>query len=142
MLQIDVNVLVNAGHTDAPEHQRYAAWLDELVNSPQPFAVSELVLSAFVRVMMQLTKRDPEPRMPRFLDFSDTLRSRPRCVVVRPGPRQWEIFRSLCLVPGITAGHVSDAYHAATAIEYGHEWVSDDADFGRFPGLRWRRPFD
>jgi uncharacterized protein len=26
------------------------------------------------------------------------------------------------------------------AIEHGCEWVTNDADFARFPGLRWRPP--
>lgn len=142
MLQIDVNVLVNAARVDSPEHERYAAWLENLVNSPQPFAISELVLSAFVRVMMQMSKRDPAVRIQRFLDFADVIRSRPQCVLVRPGSRQWDIFRSLCEVPGLKPAQVSDAYHAATAIEWDHEWISDDGDFAMFPGLRWRRPFD
>jgi hypothetical protein len=28
---------------------------------------------------------------------------------------------------------VADAWHAALAIEHGCEWISDDADFARFP---------
>jgi hypothetical protein len=37
---------------------------------------------------------------------------------------------------------VPDAYLAALAIEHGCEWISADRDFARFPGLRWRHPFD
>ena len=37
---------------------------------------------------------------------------------------------------------VPDAYLAALAIESGSEWITTDRDFVRFPGLRWRRPFD
>lgn len=35
---------------------------------------------------------------------------------------------------------VTDAYLAALAIETRAGLVSADRDFGRFPGLRWRRP--
>ena len=33
-----------------------------------------------------------------------------------------------------------DAHIVALAMEYGAEVHSNDADFGRFPGLRWRNP--
>ena len=31
---------------------------------------------------------------------------------------------------------------AAMAIEVGATFITTDAGFARFPGLRWRRPFD
>jgi predicted nucleic acid-binding protein len=47
----DVNVLVYAHREDAVDHERYAAWLDEALDSEQAYGVSELVLSRFVRVV-------------------------------------------------------------------------------------------
>ena len=41
---------------------------------------------------------------------------------------------------GVGANLVTDAHIAALAIEYQAEVHSSDADFGRFPGLRWRNP--
>ena len=41
----DVNVLIYAHRQDAPEHDRYAAWLRALVEAPEPFAVAEIVLA-------------------------------------------------------------------------------------------------
>lgn len=49
MILADVNVLVYAFATQAPDHGRYPAWLDRAVAGPEPFGVSELVLSAVVR---------------------------------------------------------------------------------------------
>ena len=37
---------------------------------------------------------------------------------------------------------VQDAWFAALAIEHGCQWISTDAVYGRFRGLRWQRPFD
>ena len=37
---------------------------------------------------------------------------------------------------------MSDAYHAALALEHGAELLTADRDFARFPGLRWRHPLD
>jgi len=39
------------------------------------------------------------------------------------------------------AGNLTtDAHLAAIAIEYQYELHSNDTDFARFPGLRWRNP--
>ena len=47
----DVNVLIYAHRQDAPEHHRYAAWLRALVEAPEPFAVAEIVLAGFLRIV-------------------------------------------------------------------------------------------
>jgi hypothetical protein len=35
---------------------------------------------------------------------------------------------------------VTDAYFAAPAMESGAEWITEDRDYARFPGLHWRHP--
>ncbi len=47
----DVNVLIYAHREDAPEHRRYAAWLRTLTAAPEPFALSEVVLAGFLRIV-------------------------------------------------------------------------------------------
>ena len=37
MLLIDVNVLVYAFRQDVPDHDRYAAWLGELINGDEAY---------------------------------------------------------------------------------------------------------
>jgi len=56
------------------------------------------------------------------------------------GSRHWAIFRRLCLDTGTGGRHVTNAWFAALAIEWGCEWVTLDRDFARFPGLRWAAP--
>ena len=137
----DVNVLVYAHRHDAtPEHAAYAAWLVDLASSSSAFGLSEAVLSGFVRVVTnRRIFRDPTP-VEEALEFCERLRSRPNAVILRPGPRNWQIFCSLCRTPTASGKLVADAWHAALAVEHGCEWVSTDADFARFPGLNWRHP--
>ena len=61
-------------------------------------------------------------------------------VIVAPGPRHWHHFRHLLEESGGIGYLISDAWYAALAIEHGCEWITDDADFARFPGHRWRQP--
>jgi uncharacterized protein len=141
MLSPDVNVLVNASREDAADHLRYRRWLEELLASGELFAISELVLSAFLRIVTN--HRIFRPGTPREIAFAfaAALRSHPRCVVIRPLERHWDIFLRLCESTNATGKLVPDAYHAAVAIEHGCEWITNDRDFARFPGLRWRNPF-
>jgi len=48
--------------------------------------------------------------------------------------------RDLLLPLGTGGNLISDAHLAALAIEHGAELCSSDADFSRFPQLRWRNP--
>lgn len=141
MTVADVNVLLHAFRRDAPDHARYRAWLDRTVDGPEPFGVSELVLSGVLRVGTQAALRDPNTTS-EVLEYVEALRGHPHARALRPGPDHWRIFVDLCRAADARGGLVADAYHAALAIEHGCEWVTTDRDFARFPGLRWRHPLD
>lgn len=133
-------MLVYAFYVEAPEHERYRDWLRSAVDSPEPVAVSDLVLSSFVRITTNPRVISPPIPLPNALAFADTLRAAPGVVIVAPGGRHWEIFGRLCREAGARGNLVTDAYLAALAIESGGELITTDRDFARFPGLRWRHP--
>lgn len=80
------------------------------------------------------------PRAPRRRWPSSTSWSINRTPGWFAGLEHWRIFRTLLSETNAAGKLVADAYHAALAIEQGCEWLSADADFGRFRGLRWRHP--
>jgi toxin-antitoxin system PIN domain toxin len=135
-------VLVYAHREDSPRHKEFHAWLDGVVNGDEPYGVSDLVLSRFLRVVTHPRVFAPPPPMERALEFTDTIRSAPNAVRVAPGERHWEIFARLCRETGIRGNLVPDAWFAALAIESGSAWITADRDYARFPGLRWRHPLD
>ena len=65
---------------------------------------------------------------------------RPCVRFLAPGPRHLEIAFRLLRHLGTAANLTTDAQLAALAIEHQAELHSSDADFGRFPELRWRNP--
>jgi toxin-antitoxin system PIN domain toxin len=142
MRLIDVNVLVYAHRLDTLRHQDYAAWLRDLVAGQEPYGMSGLVLSGFLRVVTnpRVFRRPTPPETA--LKFAEAVRTQPNCVPVEPGQRHWDIFTGLCRTTGVKGNLVPDAYLAALAIESGSEWLTTDRDFSRFPGLRWRHPLD
>ena len=140
MILHDVNVLVYAHRREARDHQRYAEWLTALATGDERFGLATLTLSGFLRIVTspQIFK-DPTP-LERALEFLTELRERPHAVEILPGPRHWDLFTRLCREAKARGKLVPDAYIAALAIEHGCEFATNDADFARFAGLRWRHP--
>jgi toxin-antitoxin system PIN domain toxin len=142
VLLVDVNVLVYAFRRDAPNHPQYANWLRELVDSDTAYALADVVLSGFVRIVTHPAIFNPPSSIDRAIDFAEQIRNRPQCVNVIPGPRHWSIFTALCRETAAIGNLVPDAFLAALAIESGFEWITADRGFAKFPGLRWRHPLD
>ena len=140
VLLADVNVFVYARRRESPGHAQIRAWLETQLGGSQPFGVSELVLSSFVRIV---TNRrvyfEPTP-IDAALEFCAIVLAAPAAVRLRAGARHWEIFADLCRTAGARANTVPDAYLAALAIEHGATWVTLDAGFRRFAGLRVESP--
>jgi len=134
----DVNVLIYAHRQDAPEHHRYASWLRGLADAPEPFAVAEIVLVGFLRIVTNPKIFRPATPMQTALAFCRALVEWPRAVFVTPSRAHWDLFVKLC--NQIEGPLVTDAYLAALAIEHGCELITTDSDFARFRGLRWRHP--
>jgi predicted nucleic acid-binding protein len=46
----DVNVLIDAHRAESPDREEVGAWLRAVLDGPEPVALSEPVLSGFLRV--------------------------------------------------------------------------------------------
>lgn len=136
----DVNVLVYAHRRDEIVHRFYREWLDDLVNSGEPFGLSALVAVAFVRIVTHPRFGDDPTPLGVAVETIERLRSAPNCRWLLPGDRHWEITARLCRKTGATGKQVTDAQHAAVAIEQGCCWVTRDEDFAAIAvhGLDWQ----
>ncbi|MCG5055435.1 MAG: type II toxin-antitoxin system VapC family toxin [Myxococcales bacterium] len=140
MLIPDVNVLIYAHRAESPEHDRYAQWLIGLARGPEPFALSDLGASGFVRIVTNPKIWEAPTDTSVAIAFIDRLRSRSHARPLTHGASSWRIFADLCAQAKARGKLVADAYHAALAIEHGCELVTCDGDFARFAGLRHRHP--
>ena len=141
MILSDVNILVYAFRSGSAHHARYKRWLEDMINGPEAYGMSPQVLSAVVRIATHPRIYTRPSRLQDALAFCDVLMRQDNCQIVQPGPRHWEIFQGLCASAQANGNLVQDAWLAALAIESGCEWVTNDRDFARFQGLRWRAPF-
>ena len=129
-----------AHREDADRHEAYRDWLLRAVDDEQPYGVSDLVLSGFLRVVTHpRVFMQPTP-LAQALAFCNALRS--NGTPIEPGRRHWQIFKRLCTDVGARGNVIPDAFLAAIAIESNSEWITTDRGFRRFPRLRVRHPLD
>lgn len=140
MLIADVNVFLYAHRAESSRHEEYRDWLQGALTGVEPFGVSELVLSAFLRISTHhRVYLEPSP-LEVALEFCQTVVEAPAAVRVRPGPDHWALFTTLVSKAGARGNLVPDAYLAALALEHGATWVTTDRGFARYPQLRWTEP--
>jgi toxin-antitoxin system PIN domain toxin len=137
---VDVNVLLYAVNTAVEHHASSRRWLDDALEDGGPVGFSWISLLAFLRLS---TKPGLFPR-PLAVDqavrqMEDWL-GHPASVMVEPTTRHGAVLAGLLRQVGTGGNIVSDAHLAALAVEHGAGVVTFDADFGRFPGVRWARP--
>ena len=136
MIACDVNVLVYATDDDAPRHEEYRTWLEEAANDAEPFGLSAIVASGFLRVVTHPRILPNPVPVEAAIERIDQLRAAPAVVPLEPG------FTDLCRSVGARGNVVPGAYLAALAIEHGATWYTADRGFARYPGLRSRHPLD
>jgi len=136
----DINLLVYAYNDAAPFHPAARAWWEEMLTAERAVAVPWAVALGFVRVVTHpAVFAAPLPAV----DAVERVRSwfdRPHVEVLDPGPRHLQIVTELFRATGVAGSLTTDTHLAALAIEHQCELHSNDADFARFPGLRWHNP--
>jgi toxin-antitoxin system PIN domain toxin len=136
----DVNLLVYAYNRAASGHARARAWWEDLINREQPIGLAWAVVLGFVRLVTHPAVL-VEPLAPRAaLGCVRAWFAEPGVRVVEPGPRHLELLAELMAATGVAGSLTTDTHLAALAIEHQAELHSNDTDFARFPGLRWRNP--
>ena len=139
MIVPDINLLVYAYNEDAPLHAAAKSWWESCLSNPEPVGLAWAVLLGFVRLMSNrrvlLEPMSTAEAMSHCRDWLGCANSR----ILVPGPSHFDVLADLLAQP-IGANLVTDAHLAALAIEHQAELHSNDGDFARFSGLRWKNP--
>ncbi|HEX9158694.1 MAG TPA: TA system VapC family ribonuclease toxin [Rhizomicrobium sp.] len=140
MILLDANLLVYAHVRSTVQHVKAREWLDAQLNDTAQVGFPWASLLAFLRLVTNprvFTR--PESMPDAWRQVQDWLACH-AAWIPQPAERHSEILGRLLDSPGVHANLVPDAHLAALAIEHGLILYSADADFARFPGLRWRNP--
>lgn len=140
MILVDANLLVYA-HSDAsPFHQQAHEWLDRQLNGHSPVGFPWASLLAFLRLVTNARVLSPPETAAKAWELVKDWLQCEVAWVPQPTARHAEVLGAFLSQPWMHGNLVPDAHLAALAIEHGLILCSADADFGRFPGLRWLNP--
>lgn len=140
MKLVDANLLLYAVDEGSPHHEAARPWLERELSGSETFALAWSVLLAFVRLATNPRVFEAPLSAGEALDLVDAWLAQPNVTVVHPTGRHGPLLRELLEPLGTAANLVSDAHLAALSIEHGAELCSVDADFARFPRVRWLNP--
>jgi toxin-antitoxin system PIN domain toxin len=136
----DVNLLIYSVDESSPQYTRARSWLEQTLSGTEEIGFAWLALVGFIRISTNPAILGNPLSLARAFEFVNSWLDQPVATVVHPTHRHAATLQEL-LEPVGTAGNLtSDAHLAALAIEHGAEVCSADADFSRFPGLRWTDP--
>ena len=140
MILPDLNLVIYAHNADAPEHAASRAWWERLLNGDEPVVIPWAVALGFVRLMTHRAVLITPMGSSAAVAHVRSWFARSHVEAVEPGPRHLDILDRLLSAAGTAGNLTTDAHLAALAIEHQCELHSNDTDFARFPGLRWRNP--
>lgn len=140
MIVPDLNLLIYAHNDRAPWHAPAKRWWEGLMNATERVGVPWVVSIGFVRLMTSpavlarpVSPEEAIEHVAAWFRFHHVF-------PVNPGADHLAHFASNLAAAGVGANLVTDAHIGAVAMEYQAEVHSNDSDFSRFPGLRWRNP--
>jgi toxin-antitoxin system PIN domain toxin len=140
MIVPDLNLLVYAHNQGAPHHLAARAWWEDLLNGTEPVAIPWVVTLGFLRLMTHRTVLVSPMRPVDAVAQARAWFARSNVERLEPGPQHLDLLDRLLTAAGTAGNLTTDAHLAALAIEHQCELHSNDTDFARFPGLRWRNP--
>ncbi len=136
----DVNLLLYAYDTRSPRHVPAREWLEQTLSGAETVGLPWVVMLAFIRLSTRSIVVEHPLEVDEAIELVESWLDQPCVAVIHPTDRHPAVLREL-LHPLGTAGNLTtDAHLAALAIEHGALLCSCDADFSRFPGLRWTDP--
>lgn len=135
-----MNLVLSAHDADAPHHAAARAWWEGLLNGREPVAIPWAVALGFVRLMTHRAVMVAPLAPVAAVAHMRAWFAQPTVERLDPGPRHLDVLERLLAAVGTAGNLTTDAHLAALAIEHQCELHSNDTDFARFPGLRWRNP--
>jgi toxin-antitoxin system PIN domain toxin len=140
MIIPDVNLLVYAYDERSKFHAPAKSWWEDCLKAQETIGLPWAVSLGFLRMT---TNRRLFPNPMSVSTATAIVRSwidRQEVLVLNPGPRHADIVLGYLNELGTAGNLTSDAHLAALAHEFQAILHSNDADFARFSGLRWKNP--
>jgi uncharacterized protein len=140
MILPDVNVLVHAHNADSAVHQQARRWWDGCLSGVEGVGMAWATMLGFVRITTNRKVVARPLAVPEVMQRLQDWLTLPHVHVVQPSEAHFERLRAELERLGTAGNLTTDAHLATLAMERGYILYSTDADFARFPELRWINP--
>ncbi len=140
MIVVDVNLLLYAVVTGFPQHSVARAWWEATLNGPVAVGLTAPAVFGFLRLSTNPRVLTSPLPMETALAHVQNWLDRPRVRFLPTSRPHLEIAFDLLRGVGTAGNLTTDVQLAAHAITERAEMHSNDADFARFPDVRWVNP--
>lgn len=140
MILPDVNLLIYAHNLRAPQHGKAERWWQDCLSGNEGIALAWVVIQGFVRISTHPKIFENPMTAADVLDRVEEWLSLPHVQIIHPPASHLVTWARLLRQLGIAGNLTTDSHLAALAIERGLILHTTDADFARFPGLKWTNP--
>ncbi|MCZ6672200.1 MAG: PIN domain-containing protein [Verrucomicrobia bacterium] len=142
MIIPDVNVLVFAHNEGSSFHLKASKWWENALNGDIPILLPHICVNGFVRIMTHPRILEEPLTVAEALEMADVWLESDCVALLPPGMRHYFFYKQLLLKIGVGGKLTTDAYIAAMALENQATVFSNDSDFSRFSGLKWKNPIN
>ena len=140
MILPDINLLIYAYNVRAPQHREALVWWNRCLEGHEGVALAWVVIQGFVRITTHPKVFEHPMTVGEAVGRVEEWLSRPHVQVLHPASTHFQTWSSLLKNLGSAGSLTTDAHLAALAMERALVLYSNDADFSRFPGLKWKNP--
>ncbi|MBC8452459.1 MAG: type II toxin-antitoxin system VapC family toxin [Spirochaetes bacterium] len=141
MIVVDLNVLIYAVDEDSYHHTAAKAWLEKQLNGTESIGIPWVVLLGFLRIMTSRKVFSHPLTEDQTIEIIDQWLTHPLVRIPNPEHHHWFLMKELVLESGTAGNLTSDIHLAAIAMQSRAKLYTLDADFSRFNGLWWEKPF-
>ena len=140
MILPDINLLIYAHNTRAAPHQKACQWWNQCLQGHEGVAMAWVVILGFVRIATHPKVFERPMSVEGAVGRVEEWLALPHIHLVHPVQTHFQTWSFLLKRLGTAGDLTTDAHLAALAIERGLVLQTTDADFARFPGLKWENP--
>lgn len=140
MICPDINLLLYATFRSFDQHPRAKHWWDSVLSSPQTVGIGHVVAMGFLRLATNPRTFTQPLRITQAVEVIDGWLQQPNVRLLSPPDSHWQHYRQMLLASTVGGNLTTDAHIAALAKDFGLVIYTNDADFSRFPGVKWVNP--
>ena len=142
MIISDLNLLVYAHNSADERHERARRWWEVCLNGHELIGLAWATVLGFVRLTTHRHVLVAPLPVATASEIVEEWLEQPVVRVLVPGRDHARHCFGFLRKLGVAGNLTTDAHLAALALDYQAELHSNDGDFARFPGLRWRNPLE